>query len=410
MSLERIARRDIEIVGVATTPFRKPLAPPRLTDFRSGGRGTRRRGVVDRDIQRVLFSNAAAGVLSGQEIIRGQVALKGTGLEGVPLVNTENACASGSSAAHLAWLSVASGQADIVLAVGTETLVHKDKQRSFDAIESGTGLSLPPEPSTSGSVMMGAYAQEARSYARRHGVDMEKAHAALRVKNRAFAATNHHGQFRELTSAADVRSSRPVADPLRLLTCSPLTDGAAAVVFRAADGFDASSARPRVAVVASEMLSHEPGESVVARAATRVFQQTATAATDMDVFQLHDACAFAELQQYEHVAIAERGGAADAVLSGRTAGGGDAPVHTDGGLLSRGHPLGATGLAQIVELTSQLQGRATSRRVPDAQHRLAVNADGWMVDDYATAVVTLLPARTMPSGSASHVAPTARQL
>lgn len=383
--------REVEVAGVATTPFGKhldrtlgSLAAAAVDDALADA------GLTAADVGAVVFSNAAAGVLSGQEMIRGQVALKDTGLVGLPIINTENACASGSSAAHLAWMMVASGQADVAMAVGAEKLFHPDKERSFAAIESGTDLSLRSERNVAGgSVMMGAYAAEARAYAARHG-DLDDALAAVAVKNRAFAHTNPNAQFRELIDPTDVASSREVAAPLRLLTCSPLTDGAAAAVFRAHQSDGDRAERPRVTVAGSHVMSYRPGDPVVARAASATYRAAGVRASEIDVFQLHDACAFAELLQYEQVGIAAPGTAPAAVLEGRTAAGGDAPVNTDGGLLSRGHALGATGLAQIAELTQQLEGRAADRQVVDARLGMAVNSGGWMGDDYAASVATLL--------------------
>lgn len=383
--------RDVEVAGIGTPPFGKhlerhlgSLAQEAVTEALADS------GLRPQDIQYVAFSNAAAGVLSGQEMIRGQVALKGTGLAGVPIVNTENACASGSTAAHLAWLAVASGQVDVAIAVGAEKLFHKDKQRSFSAIESGTDLSLSEQPGqvTGGSVMMGSYAKEARGYSDRYG-DVRAALTAVAVKNRKYASENPSAQFRELITEADVEASRPVADPLRLLTCSPLTDGAAAIVFRAASAAPVGHRSP-VTVRFSNLVSYRPGASTVERAAEQAYAATGLSAPDIDVFQLHDACAFAEVIQYEQVGIAEPGEGAQAVLSGRTGPGGDSPVNTDGGLLSRGHALGATGLAQLAELVRQLRGDAGPRQVAGARHALSVNSGGWMGDDYATSVATML--------------------
>jgi acetyl-CoA acetyltransferase len=391
MSVQPVLR-EVAVAGIATTPFGKhldrslgSLAAEAVAAALSDA------GLAPGDINSAVFANAAAGVLSGQEMIRGQVALKDTGLAGIPIVNTENACASGSTAAHLAWLSVASGQSDAAIAVGAEKLFHPDKQRSFAAIESGTDLSLSPEGQAveGGSVMMGAYGAEARAYAAQYGTrhgDVTDALAAVAVKNRAYAAGNPHAQFRAPITREDVAASRLVADPLRLLTCSPLTDGAAALVF--------SAARPgdRVRVVASTLVSHRPGDPVVERGAGDTFRRCDLGPADIDVFQLHDACAFAEILQYEQVGIAKPGKGAEAALDGRTGPGGDAPVNTDGGLLSRGHALGATGLAQLAELGRQLRGEAGARQVPGARHALAVNAGGWMGDDYAACVTTLLVA------------------
>ncbi|MDL5159660.1 thiolase family protein [Actinomycetospora termitidis] len=382
------ALRPVHVVGVATTRFGKHLDRTlgSLTEEAVAG-ALADAGLSVDAVGTAVFSNAAAGVLCGQEMIRGQVALKGTGLAGIPVVNTENACASGGSAVHLAWLAVASGQVDTAISVGAEKLFHPDKARSFAAIESGTDLSLQREGETvtGGSVMMGAYAAQARAYAAEHG-DIADALAAVAVKNRTFASGNPDAQFRDPVSIDDVAASRPVADPLRLLTCSPLTDGAAAVVLTARDGASTGD----VSIATTTMVSHRSGSSVVRRAADQAYSATGLTAADIDVFALHDACAFAELVQYEQVGLVPVGQGADAARDGRTGPGGTAPVNTDGGLLSRGHALGATGVAQIVELTRQLRGSAGQRQVPDARRALAVNSGGWMGDDYATSVATLL--------------------
>lgn len=382
--------REVFAVGVGTTPFGKHL--DRTLGSLAGeavDSAVRDAGVSYGDIGLVVFSNAAEGVMSGQEMIRGQVALKDTPLAGLPMFNTENACASGSAAAHLAWLAVAAGQVDHAIAIGAEKLLHPDKSKSFAAIESGTDLSLQTEGlyPDQGSVMMGAYAAEAREYAAEFG-DVDEALAAIAVKNRAFASRNPHAQFRSPITSADVAASREVAPPLRLLTCSPMTDGGAAIVFSAER--PSRSTRPDVLVSNCHTVSHGPGGSVVERATQAVYRSTGLCASDMDVFQLHDASAFAELLQYEQVGIAAKGEAIAAALEGRTGPGGDIPVNTDGGLLSRGHALGATGLAQLSELVRQLRGEAGERQVPSARRALSVNAGGWMGDDYATAFVTLL--------------------
>jgi acetyl-CoA acetyltransferase len=383
--------REVEVAGIGTTTFGKhldrdlgSLAVEAIDAALADGR------LTQEYVEHVVFSNAAAGVLSGQEMIRGQVALKGTMLAGLPVINTENACASGSAAAHLAWLAVASGQVDIAVAVGAEKLHYPDKARSFLAIESGTDRSLGQEEREveGGSVMMGAYAREARRYSAVHG-DVTPALTAIAIKNRAYAAHNPYAQFRTPITSGDIESSRLVAAPLRLLTCSPLTDGAAALVFRAADS-TFSGSRPRAYVGASTSVSYGPSGPVAQRAADLAYRRSGLTPDDIDVFQLHDACAFAELLQYEQVGIAAPGEAISAILEGRTGPRGDSPVNTDGGLLSRGHPLGATGLAQLSELVRQLRGEADGRQVPDARRALCVNSGGWMGSDYATAFATLL--------------------
>jgi acetyl-CoA acetyltransferase len=139
------------------------------------------------------------------------------------------------------------------------------------------------------------------------------------------------------------------------------------------------------------MVSHDSAQDpVVMRAARAAYEASAIGPTDVDLFQLHDACAFAEILQYEQIGLADPGKGAELALAGRSGLGGSAPVNTDGGLLSRGHALGATGLAQVAEMTVQLRGIAGARQVDDARTALAVNAGGWMGSDYAAAVATLL--------------------
>lgn len=381
--------RDVYVAGIATTPFGKHLDRSLGSLAAEAAQASADDAAIAlEELELVVFSNAAEGVLSGQEMIRGQVALKDTPLAGRPLFNTENACASGSAAAHLAWLAVASGQVDRAIAVGAEKLIHRDKSRSFAAIESGTDLSLQIEGlyPQQGSVMMGAYATEARHYGEQVA-DLEAALAAVAVKNRRFAHDNPNAQFQKLITAGDVAASREVAAPLRLLTCSPLTDGSAAVIFSAEPS---AGTRPEVRVAACRSVSHGPAGPVVQRAADDVYRTTGLHADDIDVFQLHDASAFAEILPYEQIGIAEPGRGAAAVLEGRTGPDGPTPVNTDGGLLSRGHALGATGLAQIGELVRQLRGEAGLRQVAAGRRALSVNSGGWMGDDYATAFATLL--------------------
>jgi acetyl-CoA acetyltransferase len=235
--------------------------------------------------------------------------------------------------------------------------------------------------------MMGAYAAEARAYAKRHG-PVEEALAAIAVKNRDAAVHNPKAQFRLPITREDVETSRLVADPLRLLSCSPLTDGSGAMVLRAADHVagDERAVRIRASVVRSYL----NGSSVVGRAVEDANRIAGLDAQDMDVLQLHDASAFAELTQYEQIGLVESGGALDLVLSGEASIGGRYPTNTDGGLLSRGHALGATGIAQLAELVAQLRHEAGERQVDGVARAMAVNSGGWMGTDYAAGVVTML--------------------
>lgn len=172
------------------------------------------------DVDSVFFANAVAGVITGQEMIRGQVALRETALAGIPIFNVENACASGSSAFHLAWLAVASGRSDCALVVGAERLTHHDKRVSLDALARGVDLDEPRPPSSGGgSIFMDLYAEKARAWMHETGVTREDL-AQVVVKSRMAAAVNPDAQFREPTTVEAVLGSRTVADPLTVPMCS----------------------------------------------------------------------------------------------------------------------------------------------------------------------------------------------
>ena len=377
---------EVAVTGVGMTPFGKHMdrSLSSLSEAALGDALTDA-GLGPADVDVVYYSNSAAGLITGQEMIRGEVALRDTPLGGVPIVNVDNACASGGTAMHLAWMAVASGYAETAVAVGAEKLFHEDKSLSFAAIESGTDLSVDLGEPVEGSIMMSAYAAKARDFAARNGA-VDDALADIAVKNRRHATANSRAQFTKPIDREDVAASRLVAEPLRLLTCSPLTDGAAAAVFRRADrGEDRA-----VAIKATALRSWSPEGGIAKRAADAAYEAAGTSAAEVSLFALHDACAFAELQQYEQIGIAGPGAAAELVAAGETAIGGRFPVNTDGGLMSRGHALGATGLAQIFELVTQLRGEAGERQVEGADRAFALNCGGWMGDDYAAASAVVL--------------------
>jgi acetyl-CoA acetyltransferase len=242
------------------------------------------------------------------------------------------------------------------------------------------------------SPLMERYAAKAREYMRRAGAtDEDLAHVS--VKNRAHAVLNPNAQFRTPITIEQVLDSRMIADPLRLLMCAPIGDGAAAVLV-------ASPAAARrlggthLTVAACTLTSngaHPDAARPAERAARAAYQQAGVGPMDVDVVEVHDACSAAELWMYEQLGFCGPGEGPKLLADGATALGGRLPVNTSGGLLSRGHPLGATGCGQIVELVDQLRGRAGDRQVPGARVALAQNAGG-MLDrtDEAAAVVTII--------------------
>jgi acetyl-CoA acyltransferase len=355
-------------------------------------------GARPSDVQAVFFANAVAGVLTGQEMIRGQAALRATGTLGGPLVNVENACASGSTALYLAVQAVSSGQFDTVLAVGCEKLSHDDRARSAAAIATAVPVEDLAELSAragagAGSLFMGLYAEAARGYMSKSGATAED-FADVVVKSRAHAALNPFAQFRDVVTREEVLSSRHIVDPLTLPMCSPIGDGAAAVLVVSRDRAARLGAVDPVTVAGCALQSGtDPGDlehSVTRRAAQIALRDAAIDIADVDVLEVHDATASAELMIYEELGLCEQGGGPDLLRSGETSLSGRRPVNLSGGLLSRGHPLGATGLAQVVELVLQLRGAAGARQAPRARVGLAENSGGHLAGDLAAGVVTVL--------------------
>mgnify|MGYP000892158144 CR=1 FL=1 len=350
-------------------------------------------GVPPQDVNRVFFGNAAAGIVSQQEMIRGQVALRHHALAAVPLFNVENACASGGSALTLAFEAIRSGAAEVVIAVGAEQLNHVDRSRAFNALRGSTDIDEigegVPGNVAANSVLMNYYAAVAQEYLDRCGATVED-FAAVAVKNRRHAGMNPLAHLRKPQTVSDVLSSRLIAAPLTLPMCSPLTDGAAALVLCSED-YARGLPVPAVEVVASHLAAAtgQPG-SPVRDAANMVYRQSGLGAEDFDLIELHDAAAPAELLQYAEIGLCAEGEGHLLLRSGATGLGGRQPINVSGGLLSRGHPLAATGCAQVVELCTQLRGRAGERQVAGARLGLAINGGGWLDTSYAVTVATIV--------------------
>lgn len=359
-------------------------------------------GLEPGDVGMVFFANAADGLLSGQEMIRGQSALRHTGLLGLPIINVENACASATTAFRLACMAVEAGAADVALAVGSEKLTHSDKARPLAAIGTAIDLSEPPTlagrmsgtdtPTGPKSYFMDVYAAMAADYARESGAT-EADYADVAVKNGRHGALNPRAQYRNGVTRQQVLESRLISPPLRLLMCSPVGDGAAAVVV-CSQAYARRRGIGEVRVRACELLSgtdHAAGAAAgVTRAARSAYERSGLGPGDVHVAEVHDGAAPAELIVYEQLGLCGAGEGPKLLASGDTALGGRVPVNTGGGLLSRGHPIGATGCAQLVELVDQLRGRSGDRQVEGARVALAENAGGYLDTDSAAITVTLL--------------------
>ena len=420
--------RDVYIAGAGMTAFGKFMGSTvRSLAEEATAEALRDAQATPGDIEMAFFSNATAGILTGQEMIRGQVALRNTGVLGVPIVNVENACASASSAFWLAHMAVASGQADIALAIGSEKLTHPDKMRSFAAIGTavdlenlvaarealtrtllGTGSAagpdagspLPvgaevmPEKQSGGgkSPFMDVYAGMTRHYMEQSGATPED-FARIAVKNQGNGKLNPKAQYGGDITVEEVLASRQISGPLTLLMCSPIGDGSAAIVLcseEAARRLGADTVRVRATALVSGRDSGPGDAGAVERAVAKAYEMAGVGPEDLDVLEVHDAAAPAELMIYEELGLCGPGEGPKLLASGETALGGRVPVNPSGGLLAKGHPIGATGCAQLVELADQLRGRCGARQVEGARVALAENGGGFLGTDPAAVVITVL--------------------
>jgi acetyl-CoA acyltransferase len=363
------------------------------------------------DVEAAYFGNTCQGVLEGQVVVAGQMALRSMGFERIPVVNVENACATGATALHQAVLHVRSGAGDVVLAVGAEKLNIGDEQKSLSVFDGGVDVNdlagvrsvlteLGGEIPDSGrphSMFMDIYAALARAHMDAFGTTQRQL-ALIAEKNHAHAVHNPLAHFRKEMSATEILAARPVAGPLTVPMCAPLTDGAAAVVVCNSAGLRRLGARRPVRVLATVVRTGTVrplsawDRSVSRLAAQDAYEQAGVGPDDVSVAEVHDASAFGELLQTELLGFCEIGSGGKLAESGATRLGGLLPVNPSGGLESKGHPMGASGLAQIYELAHQLRGNCGVRQVPDARIALAENGGGWYGSEEAVAAITILSA------------------
>ncbi|MFT3866663.1 MAG: thiolase family protein [Solirubrobacterales bacterium] len=316
-------------------------------------------GATPADVEVAYCGHSYGGPLTGQRILRG------LGMTGPPVINVENACSSGSTALREAWTAVGAGVYDVALVIGV------DKLTQFG----GGTLPLASEDweVAGGMVMPAVYAMRAQRYMMERGATREDL-AAVAVKARAHGIANPVAQMRKETTVEEVLGSRPIADPLTLFQCCPTGDGAAAAIVCAREVADRFDATP-ISILASGLHSgrYTPGHRDMATAeitvgtAKEAYEQAGVGPEDLDVVELHDAFTIAELMYYEALGLCEPGEAPSLLKRGETSLGGSIPVNPSGGLLAKGHPIGATGTAQLVEVVRQLQGRCEDRQIEGAR-------------------------------------------
>lgn len=399
--------RDVYIIGIGMTRFgkhmdktEKILAAEAFSNVMQDASE-----VKISDIQSVFFSNTAWGFFNMQHAIKGQVALRPLGVEGVPITNVENACACASTALHGAWKDVACGLYDCSLALGVEKLYNEDKAKTFMAFNAGVDVSniggqmkllrsmmngltleIPSDDGGAGagkdrSAFMDVYANMVRWHMATYGTTQRQL-AVIAAKNHFHGSMNPNAQFQETMTVEEVLQGRPVVWPLTVPMCAPVGDGAAAAIVCSGDFLKKLKAVRPVKILASVLGSgtnrpHTREDMDIAiRLSRKAYDIAGVGPEDIDVAEIHDATSFGELHQSEALGFCKLGEGGAFTESGATKIGGKIPLNTSGGLISRGHPVGASGLGQIHELVTQLRGEAGRRQVDGCRIALSENGGG----------------------------------
>jgi acetyl-CoA acetyltransferase len=360
-------------------------------------------------VDAAFFGNTTHGALEGQLMVSGQIALRAAGFEGIPMYNVENACATGSTALNLAISSVRAGSSQVALAVGAEKMNVGDRARSMSVFDGAYDVAAPEkleeflrslgadvdEDLGSRSIFMDIYAAWARGHMERYGTTQEQI-AAVASKNHGHSVHNERAHYRKAMTVEEIMAARPLGFPLTVPMCSPITDGAAAVVVATKEALDRLGSERQVEVLASAVgtgVVHDQGDytrHLTRLAGQRAYEQAGVGPRDISVAEVHDATAFAEILLPELLGFCAEGEGGKLAESGESTIGGRLPINPSGGLESKGHPLGATGLGQIFELTTQLRGEAGPRQVEGARFALAENGGGFINGEEAVCVVTIL--------------------
>ena len=355
--------RSVAVAGIGLARFQR-YADQEIYDFGSEAvlNALKDAGMEWRDVQAAFCGSVYQGTGSGHQVI------KEIGLTGIPIVNVENACSSGGSAFRLAYQSVAAEIYDCVLAVGFEKMPRGPiPSTAFRPYELKMGFNFQP----------GNYANESVRYMVESGATVED-FSAVTVKNRRNGALNPNAFFQKPVTMEEVMSSRVVASPLRLLHCCPICDGAAAIILCSEDRLKSRSRAVRVAAsvlvtgvyggaAPVKSLKFPPELDIVQLSAKQAYENAGLGPEDMDVVEAYDTVASSELWNLEKLGFCKKGEAPKLLRDGVLDLGGKLPVNTDGGLMSRGHPLGATAAAQICEIVLQLRGQAGPRQVVGAK-------------------------------------------
>lgn len=410
---------DVFIVGVGMTPLGKHLDKSvKQLSASAISHALKDAGIGKEAVNAAWFCNTRQGVLEGQHGIRGQAALRSFGFESIPIFNTDNACASSSSGLMQAYAAVKAGIHDVVLVVGAEKMNYPERRKEmFEAFKGswdrdladqhlssllalGEGMPLPQEAiadTGDRSVFMDIYAAQARFHMKTFGTTQRQI-ASVAAKNHWHSQFNPFAQYRIPLSIDQVLTDKLIAWPITRAMCAPMSDGAAAIILASGSAlsrFDRARA-VRLRGIGVSSSSNRTGEQfdrhLTRVAAKRCYDMASCGPEDISLAEVHDASAIAEIIHSENVGFCAYGEGGALVESGATTLGGRLPINVSGGLLSKGHPVGATGAIQIFDLVTQLRGEAGERQVANARLALAENGGGFHGLEEAACVVTVLEA------------------
>lgn len=365
--------RDVAVIGVGMTTFgRFPE-----TSFEDLGREAITNAINDADIKPKEIEFGYCGNVYGG-MCMGQRVLKEIGIAGIEIINVDNACASGSTALRGVWYAIATGLYDIGIAVGIEKLTHLPP-----------ATLVPPGEDLQGEMGMvfpAYFAMIMRKYMETFGTTLEQV-AKISVKNHHNGCLNPYSQFQKEVTGEEVLSSRMICDPITLLQCCPTSDGAAAAIL-CSSSLARRYTSHMITIAASVLRTGNflytqedfTFSDLTANVAKKAYEMANVGPEDIDLCELHDAFAINELLHYEELGFCSRGEGGILIEKGETEIGGKIPVNTSGGLLSKGHPLGATGVAQIAEIVWQLRGKAGKRQVKNPKVGLAHLVGGAVTD------------------------------
>lgn len=386
--------REVVVAGVGQTEFGSLDST-----IRQLGSDATRAALADspfdkNDIEVAYVGNVGTPAAEQGGIV-GQVCLREVGITGISITNLENACSSASSAFKQAYHGIASGLYDVAIALGVEKMTGVPSEEALGDTSSDTELEMER-----GMTYPALYAMRANAYQAEYEPEgLREAMTEVAIKNHANAMKNPNAHFHRELTAEDVLDSPMVAEPLRVFDMCPISDGGAAAILAAPEALPAVP-DPKITVEASV---HRTGEyddpenrlsfvSGVEKTGAEAYDQAGITPEDVDLFEVHDASTLAEIQLSEALGICDPGSGVDHVLEGKTALDGETPISPSGGLKARGHPIGATGVAQLSELVWQLRGEAGDRQVTDAQIGLAENGGGALNGVGANLTVHILKA------------------